>query len=145
MPRVALVLLAVLAVATPATAQTDEIQVYDGGLSGTGVVNLTLHDNFIAAGSKVPAFPGAVTADGSLNGVPEWAVGVTSWMELGLYLPVYSHDQTLGWVLDGVKPRVLVAVPHADDRRFVYGVNFEFSINGEHWDQRRYSSEVRPI
>jgi len=36
-------------------------------------------------------------------------------------------------------------VPHADDRRFFYGVNFEFSYNGEHWDEQRSTQEIRPI
>jgi hypothetical protein len=128
-----------------ASAQTDEIQVYDGGLAGKGVVNLTLHSNFTPSGVKEPAFPGAVIADKSFNGVPEWALGVTDWFEAGLYLPLYSHDKETGWGLDGFKLRALFAVPHADDRRFFYGANFEFSVNATRWDTSRFSSEVRPI
>ena len=60
-----------------AWAQGDEIQVYDGGLAAVGVFNLTLHNNFTPAGIEDPAFPGAVVADRSWNGVPEWAYGVT--------------------------------------------------------------------
>ena len=136
---------AVLFVASTAAAQTDEIQVYDGGLADVGAVNLTVHTNFIARGIKQPAFPGAVTADKSLNGVPEFAYGATRWLELGLYLPVYSRDDKMGWGIDGFKPRALFAVPDADSRKFVYGVNFEFSINQKRWDTKRYTSEVRPI
>ena len=77
-------LLALAAHAAPVSAQTDEIQVYDGGLADPGTFNLTVHTNFIASGLKEPAFPGAVTAHRSLNGVPEWAIGVTRWLELGL-------------------------------------------------------------
>ena len=135
----------VCATAGAASAQTDEIQVYDGGLAEPGVFNLTLHTNFIESGLKGQPFPGGVAADKSLNGVPEWAVGVTRWMELGLYLPVYSRDNTMGFGIDGFKPRVLLAVPDADHRRFVYGLNFEFSINAKRWDQKRYTSEFRPI
>jgi hypothetical protein len=126
-------------------AQTDEIQVYDGGLAGRGVFNLTLHDNFTPRGLKVPAFPGAVVADKSLNGVPEWAYGVTRWFEAGLYLPLYSRDKASGWGLDGFKLRALFAVPGADDRTFVYGVNFEMSDNARRWDTSRITSEIRPI
>ena len=138
-------LLTVLTVATTAAAQTDEIQVYDGGLAEPGIFNLTLHTNFIASGLTEPAFPGAVVANKSLNGVPEFAVGVNRWLELGLYLPVYSRDNSMGWGIDGFKPRILVAVPDADHRKFVYGVNFEFSVNRPRWDEKRYTSEVRPI
>ena len=126
-------------------AQGDEIQVYDGGLADVGTFNLTWHNNFTPKGVKAPAFPGAVVADQSFNGVTEWAYGVTPWFEAGLYLPLYSHDTHLGWTVDGFKLRTLFAVPHADDRRFFYGANFEFSVNSSHWDEHRVTSEVRPI
>ena len=142
-----IVLLVVAGLAAPATAlaQTDEIQVYDGGLAPVGTFNLTLHNNFTPIGLATPAFPGAVVADKSWNGVPEWALGVTPWFEAGLYLPLYSRDEHSGFGLDGFKLRALFAVPNADDRRFFYGANFEFSINARRWDARRYTSEVRPI
>src|SRR5580693_3128141 len=84
-------------------AQTDEIQVYDANIAAVGVFNLTWHNNFTPSGINTPAFPGAVTANHSFNGVPEWAYGVTPWFEAGLYLPLYSHDESLGWTLDGFK------------------------------------------
>ena len=126
-------------------AQGDEIQVYDGGLAPKGVFNLTLHNNFTPKGIKTPAFPGAITSDKSWNGVPEWALGVTNWFEAGLYMPLYSVDKDLGAKIDGFKLRALFAVPKADERKFSYGVNFEFSVNAKHWDERRITSEVRPI
>ena len=143
----ALALIAMALVAAPvvALAQTDEIQVYDGGLAAPGKFNLTLHNNFIARGATTPAFPGALIADKSFNGVPEWAYGVTDWFEAGLYLPVYSISKHRGATLDSMKLRALFAVPHADDRTFFYGANFEFSYNGKNWDERRFTSEIRPI
>jgi hypothetical protein len=128
-----------------AHAQGDEIQVYDGGLAPVGTFNLTLHNNFTPDGSKEPAFPGAVISHHSLNGVPEWALGVTNWFEAGLYMPLYSIDADQGALIDGFKLRALFAVPNGDDRTFVYGVNFEFSVNSKHWDEKRITSEVRPI
>jgi len=131
--------------AATAAAQTDEIQVYDGALAGPGTFNLTLHNNYVADGLKTPAFEGAVTADKSWNGVFEWALGVREWFEAGLYLPLYTHDDRQGWLLDGVKLRVLFAVPDARHRRFVYGSNFEFSFNARPWDAARSTAEIRPI
>lgn len=128
-----------------ASAQADEIQVYDGGLAAVGVFNLTIHNNFTPKGLETPAFPGAVVADGSWNGVPEWAYGVTRWFEAGLYLPLYSRDQDMGWGIDGFKLRTLFAVPNSDSRRFVYGANMEFSFNAKRWDTTRFTSEIRPI
>jgi len=135
-----------LAVApTGATAQTDEIQVYDGALTAVGKFNLTWHNNFTPKGVAVCAFPGAVVADRSLNGVTEWALGVTRWFEAGLYFPQYTYDQNLGATFDGFKLRTLFAVPGAENRRFFYGANFEFSVNQKAWDPNRFSSEIRPI
>jgi hypothetical protein len=140
----ALVLIA-LAPAAHAHAQTDEIQVYDGGLAAVGQTNLTWHSNFTPIGAKTPAFPGAVIADDSFNGVPEWALGVTSWFEAGLYLPLYSYDKVSGWGIDGFKLRMLFAVPNADSRKFFFGTNVEYSFNATRWDTRRFTSEIRPI
>ena len=104
---IAAFLVALFAVPVLASAQTDEIQVYDGGLAPVGTFNLTVHSNFTPKGLATPAFPGAVVADKSFNGVPEWALGVTRWFEAGLYLPVYSRDNTSGFGLDGFKLRAI--------------------------------------
>ena len=127
------------------SAQGDEIQVYTGGLAPVGVFNLTWHNNYTPDGIKTPEFPGAITSNKSLNGVTEWAYGITDWFEGGLYLPLYSRDENLGWKVDGFKLRTLFAVPDADDRTFVYGVNIEYSFNAKWWDTKRFTSEVRPI
>lgn len=129
-------------------AQADEIQVYDGGLAPIGTFNLTWHNNYTPSGIATPAFPGGLASNKSWNGVPEWALGVTSWFEAGLYLPLYSVGTRTGGsgaVLDGFKLRFLFAVPRADDRTFFYGANFEFSYNARYWDARRITSEIRPI
>ncbi len=72
-------LVIVVALAAPAAgfAQTDEIQVYDASIAPPGVFNLTLHNNFTPDGLTTPAFPGGIIPNKSLNGVPEWAYGVT--------------------------------------------------------------------
>jgi hypothetical protein len=147
--RTASVIALLLLVARPGSGQTDEIQVYDAAITAPGRFNLTLHNNFTPSGVTTPAFPGAIVADKSFNGVPEWAYGVAEWFEAGLYLPLYSIGNTGGGgttaVIDGMKVRILFAVPHAEGRAFFYGANFEFSLNAEHWDSSRFTSEVRPI
>src|SRR2546423_1797667 len=102
----ALIVVAVVAAPATAFAQADEIQVYDGGLAPIGTFNLTLHNNFTPRGLKRPAFPGGLATDKLLNGVPEWALGVTDWFEAGLYMPLYSVNKR-GGVLDGFKLRTL--------------------------------------
>jgi hypothetical protein len=128
-----------------AWAQTDEIQVYDAEIAEPGTINLMVHNNFTPSGLKRPRFPGGLVPNQTLNGVPEWAYGVTDWFEQGLYLPLYSVANAEGPALDGFKVRELFVVPHAADRTFFYGINFEFSYNSQHWDPYRYTSEIRPI
>jgi hypothetical protein len=143
--RLLVTIVAIVATAGIAAAQSDEIQVYDAGLAAPGIFNLTWHNNYTPKGVDTPAFPGAIVADQSWNGVTEWALGVTDWFETGLYLPLYSFDKNYGATFDGFKLRELFAVPHADERGFVYGVNFEFSWNSKRWDETRITSEIRPI
>jgi hypothetical protein len=128
-----------------ASAQTDEIQVYDAEIAAPGVFNLMVHNNFTPEGLKTPRFPGGLVPNQTLNGVPEWAYGVTDWFEQGLYLPLYSVANGEGPVLDGFKVRELFVVPDAAEQTFFYGVNFEFSYNARRWDQNRSTSEIRPI
>lgn len=129
----------------PVRAQTDEIQVYDAVIAAPGTFNLTWHDNFTPSGRGAPEYPGGVVPAKSLNGVAEWAYGAAPWFEAGLYFPLYSRVRTNNLVYDGFKLRALFVTPDAADREFFYGVNFEFSFNNEHWDERRYTSEIRPI
>jgi hypothetical protein len=143
--RFVLLVLVIAVIPRPVAAQTDEIQVYDASHADPGVFNLTWHNNFTPSGNTTPEFPGAVVADQSFNGVTEWAYGVAPWFEQGLYLPLYSIDKNLGATINGFKVRELFTVPHAADRTFVYGVNFEFSFNSKHWDEHSRTAEIRPI
>lgn len=150
LPKIGVWVFALLTVALFATphaafAQTDEIQVYDAAIADKGKFNLMLHNNFTPSGQKTPAFPGAIIPDKSLNGVTEWAYGATDWLEIGLYMPLYSISKDRGGSLNGFKGRLLFVRPHADDHTFFYGMNFEFSYNARYWDPRRTTSEIRPI
>ena len=128
-----------------ARAQTDEIQVYDAEITAPGHFNLTWHNNFTPDGRTEPAFPGGIVPDHALNGVPEWGYGVTQWFEAGLYLPIYTITRDGELRFDAAKLRALLVVPHAHDRTFFYGVNFELSYNEPHWDPSRFTGEIRGI
>jgi len=66
-----------------ARAQTDEIQVYDATINEPGQFSVELHNNYTPIGRTQPDFPGGVVPNHALNGVPEWAYGVTDRLELG--------------------------------------------------------------
>jgi len=139
-------LIGFFAISPTTFAQTDEIQVYDAQISEPGIVNLMIHSNFTPTGRKEPVFPNAIIANDSFNGAAEWAYGVKPWFEQGLYLPVYSlYSTNHGATINGFKIRELFVSPHAHDRKFFWGLNFEFSINALYWEPKRISSELRPI
>ncbi len=131
--------------ASPALAQTDEIQVYDAAIAPTGTFGLTLHNNFTPSGSTTAAIPRGIVPDHSLNGAAEWAYGVAPWFEGGLYFPLYSITRDGSVTYNGFKLRTLFVTPDAAKREFFYGVNLEFSFNTAHWDERAYTSEIRGI
>ncbi len=128
-----------------AAAQTDEIQVYTGEIEEPGAVGLTLHLNATPSGRRTPRFPGGVVPDGAVNGVPELAVGVAPWAELGLYLPLFTVTRDGDWLLDGAKLRALFVIPDAGRRRVYGGVNVELSWNARRWDPSRVTGEARYI
>ena len=130
--------------ASPQAAQaTDEIQVYNAGIADVGQFTIQQHLNYIALGRKDPPFPGGLVSNHSLNGTPEFAYGVTDWWEVGLYLPFSIQDQR--FYSDAFKLRTLFVSPHAEQRNFFYGVNFEFSNETPPFSQSRFSMEIRPI
>lgn len=126
-----------------AARATDEIQVYNAGIAEVGQFTIQQHFNYIALGQKTPPFPGGLVSNHSLNGTPEFAYGVTDWWEVGLYLPFSVQDQR--FYSDAFKLRTLFVSPHAGERNFFYGVNFEFSNETPPFSQSRFSMEIRPI
>ena len=144
--RLFVVVFVLVAIPASAYCQTDEIQVYDAEIADPGVFNLMVHTNFTPIGRTAPDFPNAIIANDSVNGAAEWAYGVKPWFEQGLYLPVYSfHSENHGATINGFKIRELFVRPHAHDHKFFYGLNFEFSVNALYWEERRITSEFRPI
>lgn len=128
-----------------AHAVTDEIQVYTGEVVAPGVLGLTWHNNYTPSGLKSPDFPGALIDDKAYSSVTEWAYGVTPWLELGLYFPLFSNTRNQGWTYNGFKLRALFVQPDNQDKKFYYGVNFEFSWNEKQWEDKGNSGEIRPI
>ena len=82
-------------------------------------------------------------SNNSINGTPEFAYGLTDWWELGLYLPFAIKDEK--FYSNAFKLRTLFVSPHADQRDFFYGVNFEFSNETPPFAQTRFAMEIRPI
>src|SRR6266581_9733307 len=130
--------------APPAARAADEIQVYNAEINRPGQFSLQLHGNYVPRGRTVAEYPGGMVPDGALNGTPEFALGVTDFWEVGAYLP-YAVTRGGDYEPGGAKLRTLLASPHAHDRRFFYGVNFELGYQPRFFEETHWNSEIRPI
>ncbi len=137
---------AILLTASAATAAhgDDEIQVYNAEIAEIGQWTIEQHLNYTFDGRKEPDFPGGLIPNHSLNGTPELAYGIADWWELGFYAP-FAVSGGGAFLSNGGKIRNLFVSPHAAERNFFYGVNFEFSYETPPFSQTRYALEIRPI
>jgi hypothetical protein len=130
--------------ATPPAHATDEIQVYNAEIAPKGVFTIQQHLNYVWSGSTTPDFPGGFASNRTLNGTPEFAYGVTDWYEVGFYVPfAFTAEGT--FLPGGFKIRQLFVSPHAEDRKFFYGINFELSYQAPQFSQSAIGLEIRPI
>lgn len=140
---VAILMLAVLA-SPRVFAISDEIQVYTGDIAAPGIINVTLHNYYIAESSQ-PVESAAIRPDGSYTGGTEWAFGATPWFELGIYSPIYTRTDDGRWHLDGTEVRAFFVTPNADSRSFCYGLNVALELNAGDWGLHRRTLELRPV
>jgi hypothetical protein len=122
----------------------DEIQIYNAQIAAVGQWTFEQHLNYTFNGRKQADFPGGLVPNHALNGTPEFAYGMTDWWEIGFYIP-FAVSGSGAFLSNGAKIRTLFAVPHAGERNFFYGVNFELSYETSPFSQTRFASEIRPI
>jgi hypothetical protein len=135
---------AALVAQTNAARAVDEIQVYNAEIAEVGQFTVQQHLNYTFLGSRQPAFPGGFPSNHALNGTPEFAYGVTEWLELGLYIP-WAVDGEGRFLSNAFKLRTLFVTPHADQKSFFYGLNFEYDYTTAPFSQTLFAMEMRPI
>jgi hypothetical protein len=136
-------LAAVLAPPQQALA-VDEIQLYNAEIDEVGQFSIQQHLNYTFLGSKQPPFAGGFPSNHALNGTPEFAYGITEWFELGLYIP-WAIDGNDRFLSNWFKLRTLFVTPHADQKSFFYGLNFEYDYTSHLFSQTLFAMEIRPI
>ena len=140
----AIVASAISLLLTQPSKAADEIQVYNAEINDPGEFSLQLHGNYVLEGSKMPDFPGGVAPHHAFNGTPEFAYGLADWWEIGAYIP-YELSAGGHFQVGSVKLRSLFVSPHAADRDFFYGMNFEVGYYKSTYDPNRYNMEMRPM
>jgi hypothetical protein len=144
-PALLLASATVLLLAGPPQARAvDEIQVYNAEIAEIGQWTVQQHLNYTFNGRKQADFPGGFAPNRSLNGTPEFAYGLTDWWEFGFYLP-FAVDGDGRFLSNGGKLRTLFVTPHADQKSFFYGINFEFDFQTPAFAPSLFGMEVRPI
>ena len=127
-------------------AQQDEIQVYTYDMDKPGDYGLELHLNTTPSGRTSPNYSGEITNDHGFRFTPEFSYGLTSDVELGLYLPMLV-DGSGEYHFVGVKYRLkwLPIRPNDDGEGWFLGTNNELSRVGYKFSESPWTTELRPI
>lgn len=119
----------------------DEIQVYNNAINAPGQFGLELHSNYVAEGTRIPAYNGDAPSYGSFRETSEFSYGLKKNWELGGYLPLLSHGGITR--LEGGKLRVKYL--QQEDSGFYYGFNTEIGHSTKRSNEQPWNQELRPI
>ncbi len=119
----------------------DEIQVYNNAINAPGQYGLELHSNYVAEGTRIPAYLGDAPSYGSFRETSEFSYGLKKDWEIGAYLPFLSHGGIAR--LEGGKLRVKYL--HQLNNGFYYGFNTEVGHTTKRTNEQPWNQELRPI
>lgn len=127
-----------------AIAAPEEIQVYMDDMSQPGGYGMDVHNNFVMSGSSTPDYPGAQPPDHVYRLTPEFYYGLSSSLELGLYL---LSTTTPGNApnFDGEKLRLKYIAPHDEDQGAFWGANLEIGKTSLRVAQSAWNAELKGI
>lgn len=137
--------LAAMAMAAPALAAPEEIQVYMDEMDDPGDVGLDLHSNYVVSGNRELDYVGQQQSIRRLRVTPEFSYGVTKTVEVGLYLPLATVDSSGRVGADGIKFRIKYIAPHREGDGWYYGANFEIGRVDHKLDVNPYDAEFKAI
>ncbi len=144
-----LVLLLALAVGTalarPALAADEEIQVYMDDMDRPGQFGLDLHNNYVLSGDPGLDYAGEQSSLHRYRLTPEWSYGLTKDVELGLYLPLTTLDSQGRFEADGVKGRIKFIAPKAPGQTWFWGLNLEIGRVSHALDDNPWNGELKGI
>jgi hypothetical protein len=129
--------------AGPATAAPDEIEVYQDEQQPAGGFGLELHNNFVAAGDRLPPHRGGQASAGAYRLTPEFAYGLGAGWELGVLAPA-AVDRTGKAAVGALKTRVRwLDAPQG--RAWYWGANLEVGRTGRRFEPDPWNGELRLI
>lgn len=132
--------------ASEACAADEEIQVYMDEMNPAGGYGLDVHLNYVPEGRPASFdWSGEEASEHRLRVTPEWSYGLTSWLELGAYLPLMEIDPRGGLEIGGVKGRIKFIAPHKRGSHFFWGLNYELGRVRRSLDINPWNSELKAI
>lgn len=135
---------ALLALAAPAFAADEEIQVYMDEIGQLHKLSLDVHLNHAFNGRNFSSFPGEQGSQGRTRITPEFGYALDGSWELGAYLPLANLSDDGELSIDGVKLRLKYIAPHAAEG-FFWGANLEIGYVNDSLDQNPWNGELKGI
>ncbi len=137
-------LLAVFALNAHAALQ-DEIQVYTDDINQPGEFGLEVHINTTPKGVTTPSYAGEVVNHHGLRVTPEFSMGVTKTVDVGLYLPTV-RSAAGDYSAAGIKFRIKwLPLQAQDNGGWFSGINLEVGQVKPEFSESVRSTEVRTI
>ena len=139
------IVLTLAAVAGPALAADEEIQVYMDDMDKPGQFGLDVHNNYVFTGDGASDYAGEMSSLHRYRLTPEWSYGLTKDVELGLYLPLTTIDSAGHFEADGLKGRIKWIAPRPDDQTWFWGLNLEIGRVSHALDINPWNGELKGI
>jgi hypothetical protein len=127
-----------------AHAAPEEIQVYLDDLTPPGHVGLDLHNNYVIDGSGTPDYAGARPPDRVYRLTPEFYVGLSPRLELGVYV-LTAIDRRSASTVDGEKIRLKYVAAHDEKEGAFWGINVEAGRSALAVAERPWNYELKGI
>ena len=137
--------LAFIALAGPALAADEEIQVYMDDMDRPGQFGLDVHNNYVLSGDGAPDYAGGMSPLHRYRMTPEWSYGLTKSVELGLYLPLTTLDSAGHFEADGIKGRIKWIAPRPNSQSWFWGLNLEIGRVSHPLDINPWNGELKGI
>ena len=128
----------------PAASAPEEIQVYQDDSVGAGHFGLDLHNSYVVSGAQTADYAGGVAPNHQYRLTPEFYYGLTSNIELGLYV-LADRDASGSTAIGGEKVRIKYIAPRPEGRDWYWGVNLEVGRVGARYDQNPWNTELKGI
>lgn len=127
-----------------ASAADEEIQVYMDDLSAPGQFGVDVHNNYVIEGESVAPYPGAEAPRHVYRLTPEFYYGLTSNLELGLYL-LSTHTPDGAAHFDGEKLRLKFIAPHDSQTGLFWGANLEVGRTNRRVSETPWNGQLKGI